>query len=111
MPVVAIAIEAELDLAPGTDPRAPGGAVTIGLCGGWDHEGPCRWPHNSRVDTSVNPAVLHVVVATDDEDMGEILTRVETGLDRDERWSLLRCAIRCLRADEQDLGERLVRSS
>jgi len=29
--------EAELDLVPGADPRAPGGAVTVALCGRWDH--------------------------------------------------------------------------
>jgi hypothetical protein len=108
--VIAIAIEAELDLSPGTDPRAPGGAVTVGLCGQWDHEGPCRWPHHSRIDTSVNPARLHVVVATDDGRTGEILNRVETSLARDERWSLRRCAIRRLSTDEQGLGRRLLSS-
>ena len=41
-------------LEPGSDERAPGGAVTVALCGHWDHEGPCRWPHFSAItpDTS-----------------------------------------------------------
>jgi hypothetical protein len=29
------------------DLRALGGAVTIRLCGHWEHEGPCRWPHHN----------------------------------------------------------------
>ena len=29
------------------DPAALGGAVTVRLCGHWEHEGPCRWPHHS----------------------------------------------------------------
>jgi hypothetical protein len=36
---------AELQLSPGADQRAPGGAVTVALCGTWEHEGACRWPH------------------------------------------------------------------
>ena len=31
------------------DSRAPGGAVTVALCGHWDHEGECRWPHLSTI--------------------------------------------------------------
>lgn len=37
--------EYRIRLEPGSDERAPGGAVTVALCGHWDHEGPCRWPH------------------------------------------------------------------
>ena len=33
------------------DQRAPGGAVTVELCGHWDHEGPCRWPHFTSVES------------------------------------------------------------
>lgn len=29
------------------DPAALGGAVTRELCGHWEHEGPCRWPHHT----------------------------------------------------------------
>ena len=38
-----------LRLSPTADERAPGGAVTVGLCGHWDHEGPCHWPHFSSI--------------------------------------------------------------
>ena len=41
--------EYRIRLEPGADKRAPGGAVTVALCGHWNHEGPCRWPHFSRI--------------------------------------------------------------
>jgi len=50
------------------DSRAIGGAVTVALCGHWDHAGPCRWPHLTTVET--NGPTLAVTVAytcTDDE--------------------------------------------
>jgi hypothetical protein len=52
--------EATVELADGADPRALGGAVTVALCGTWDHEPPCRWPHH----TDITPAAVgdrHVV--------------------------------------------------
>ena len=29
------------------DPAALGAAVTVALCGHWEHDGPCRWPHHT----------------------------------------------------------------
>ena len=40
-------------LEPGSDERAPGGAVTVALCGHWDHDGPCRWPHFSTITADI----------------------------------------------------------
>ena len=51
----AFAFEALLELEPGTDTRAPGGAVTVALCGAWEHDGPCRWPHHSDIDAGSVP--------------------------------------------------------
>jgi hypothetical protein len=31
------------------DPAALGGAVTTALCGHWEHDPPCRWPHHVEV--------------------------------------------------------------
>ena len=42
--------ECIIELAADADERAPGGAVTVALCGHWDHEGPCRWPHYSTLE-------------------------------------------------------------
>ena len=39
-----------LRLEPDADIRAPGGAITVALCGHWEHEGACRWPHFSSIE-------------------------------------------------------------
>jgi VCBS repeat-containing protein len=53
--------EATVELADGADPRALGGAITVALCGNWDHEPPCRWPH--QTDVAATPAG-HTVTTT-----------------------------------------------
>ena len=52
--------EAPVGLEDGADPRALGGAITVALCGHWEHEPPCRWPHH----TDVSAAEDHHVVRT-----------------------------------------------
>lgn len=46
--------EADIALHPEVDPRAVGGAVTVALCGHWEHEGPCCWPHNNEISELQN---------------------------------------------------------
>ncbi len=46
-------------LASDADARAPGGAITVALCGHWDHDGPCRWPHFTGIEETND--VGHVV--------------------------------------------------
>jgi hypothetical protein len=36
-----------VEIAEGGDARAIGGAVTVALCGHWEHDGACRWPHHT----------------------------------------------------------------
>ena len=47
-------LEFRIRLETGADERAPGGAVTVSLCGHWDHHGPCRWPHYSNIYSEVD---------------------------------------------------------
>jgi hypothetical protein len=57
--------EAVLELEPAADPRAPGGAVTVALCGGWDHDPPCPVaPHHTEVApvATGRPATVRVRV-------------------------------------------------
>ena len=56
-------------LEPGSDERAPGGAVTVALCGHWEHDGPCRWPHLSTItpDTGGHHRLLVEFDAQEDE--------------------------------------------
>lgn len=48
-------------LEPGGDPRALGGAVTVGLCGAWEHDGPCRWPHHTATGAAAGLSTLRTV--------------------------------------------------
>src|ERR1700730_9233937 len=102
-----IAIDAELALLPDVDPRAAGGEVTVALCGHWDHDGPCRWPHNSRIVADIRQARLRSVILVPGEDREEVVRRVEVALRGDERWTVERIATGAINDDEQDLAQRL----
>ena len=103
----AIVVEAELQLSPGTDSRAPGGEVTRQLCGHWEHTGSCRWPHNSQIDTDKIPARFRTIVALPNEDRAEVVHRIEGALRDDERWQVAEFNVRSVAEDEQDLARRL----
>ena len=106
-----LAIDAELALRDDVDPRAPGGEVTVALCGHWEHEGPCRWPHNSRIDTDESPARLRTVVVVPAEERDEVVGKVETRLRADERWSVTGFSTGDINDDERELAERLARAT
>ncbi len=47
----AFAHEAKVGMATDGDSRAPGAAITVALCGRWDHEPPCPLsPHHTQAD-------------------------------------------------------------
>jgi hypothetical protein len=52
-------LSADCVLEPDADERALGGAVTVALCGHWDHEGPCRWPHHNESSNDAD-GITHV---------------------------------------------------
>ena len=104
----AFAFEARLELEPGVDPRAPGGAVTVALCGSWAHDGPCRWPHRNDFDASSSPARLRTVVIADGETAAEVAARIESALRADARWAVANCTTGEIATDEQALAARLM---
>jgi hypothetical protein len=99
--------EAELELAPGADARAPGGAVTVALCGHWDHEGPCRWPHYSEIDTDHAPARLCTVFACPEDEVAEVHAAIDTAVRTAADWTVASSQRREPHGEEVDLGERL----
>mgnify|MGYP004102951357 FL=1 len=71
-----------LQLENDADHRAPGGAVTVALCGHWDHDGPCRWPHFSTITPTDEG--LHLLVVDFDaseEDVVTVKSRIDAGLE------------------------------
>lgn len=105
----AFVVEADLALRPETDPRAPGGAVTTALCGHWEHDGPCRWPHNSHIDVEVVPARLRsVVIAINDR--AQVVGQIERALRSDVGWQVVRFEVREIVDIERALALRLAAS-
>jgi hypothetical protein len=111
--------EALIELVPGADERAPGAAVTVALCGHWEHEGTCRWPHHSSVDTRAGQSLrLRVVFAcaADDEPtvrqlIGTALGQGQVGVEPDtSRWALTTQGPSGLRPSETALANRLTGS-
>jgi len=97
---------AELVLAEGTDPAAVGAMVTVALCGHWDHEGPCRWPHLNQIDG----AHFRTIFVASTEEEPEVRRRIRAALHGDTSWRVVSDIARPLAADEQDAAAELARA-
>jgi hypothetical protein len=102
--------DAELVLNDGVDPGAAGAAVTTELCGHWEHEGPCRWPHNSDIDVDSEPARFRTVFVAEPAEEQELRVRIEGALAAADGWRVVSSGPRALTPNEQALGERLART-
>ena len=70
-----------LSLSGARDSRAPGGAVTVALCGHWEHEGDCRWPHLSTIEETPDGAYrLTVDFDASDAEVEEVVRKIYGGL-------------------------------
>jgi hypothetical protein len=107
---------ARLQLAPGSDPSAPGAAVTVALCGHWQHDGPCRWPHHTAVADVEGALEVRTVVVSDAVDEPGVRARIDDALESGEQdgpdglvstWIMLSSAADDLRPDEQELAHRI----
>jgi hypothetical protein len=103
--VEAFVVEASLALDPACDPRAPGGAVTVELCGRWDHDGPCRWPHNSALDDTGTFRTLFVASSSE---APTVASRIEHALRAGPHWQVTRFTERAVSEDERELASRLL---
>jgi hypothetical protein len=108
--------DAVLELEPGGDERAPGGAITVALCGSVDHPPPCpHAPHFTGVTAEGSRLGIRVLFATEDEaaDRAAIDAALRSGgyVDaegRGSRWSLVSSAPGVVRDDEREHGARLI---
>jgi hypothetical protein len=104
----AYVIEAELVLSAGMDPAAVGAAVTVELCGHWEHEGACRWPHNSAIDDSQDPARLRTLFVADEAEAAAVGDRIEASLRGATAWTVVSIRSRPVATAEQPLAKRLL---
>jgi len=107
---------ATLVLAEGGDARAPGGAVTVQLCGDWVHDNPCRWPHHTSVSTDGDRVDVRCVAVVADpaetERVRDLVVRglalgVLDGPEGRSTWTVVEEGPDDLREDERELAERL----
>ena len=103
----------------GGDERAPGAAVTVALCGHWDHEPPCPLaPHSTAAQRSGGQVRLRVLFAAEPAAEAEVRQRIEAALSRDSltgpdgvvtHWPLRGAQAGRLRDDEAQQAAQLVR--
>ena len=115
----AFAHNAVLSLNPEGDERAPGAAVTVALCGHWEHEPPCPLsPHYVRVERVENDLRVRVIFAVEPEAEHEVRRRIEGALSGQWEfpdgfttpWRLLGSQPGDLSTEEADQAERLMQS-
>ena len=104
----AFVVEAELVLRDGIDPAAVGAAVTVELCGHWQHAGSCRWPHNSAIETQRDRARFRTLFVADEPEAALVRERIETALRGGLGWRVLLVQSRPVAEAERVLAERLL---
>jgi hypothetical protein len=114
----AFAHEAILVMDPEADERAPGAAVTVALCGHWDHEPPCPLsPHRVHADRVDNELHVRVLFAAEREAEREVRRRIEQALSGQWRfpdgfttpWQVQESRPSEMSSEEAGQAERLIR--
>lgn len=74
--------DAVVTLDPGGDSRALGGAITVALCGHWDHEPPCPLSphHTDAVPADDGTVRLHVVFEAEPDDEARVRALIDQAL-------------------------------
>jgi hypothetical protein len=100
--------DAVVTMDPTGDERAPGGAITVALCGSSDHEPPCPLaPHATGAERSGGEVRLRILFAAEPDDEPRVRTLIEDSLAQAGTWRLVSSGASPVRADEQDHAARL----
>ena len=73
-------------MPPGGDVRAPGAAITLELCGSWDHDGPCPLaahyasPQRDDSQGDGDRLVVRVIFSCEPANEAEVRRRIEHAL-------------------------------
>ena len=100
--------ELMLAMDPGADPAGPGAVVTAALCGGWEHEGPCRWPHHTAVSPAGDALRVRTVFVAAPEDEHEVRARIASALVHAPGWFVIAGGPSQVTEDEAALAGRLL---
>lgn len=115
----AFAHEAVLVMEPDADMRAPGAAVTVALCGHWDHEPPCPLaPHRVSADEDGGELRVRILFAAEPDTEGEVRHLIDRALSGRLKfpegfttpWRLRASWPSEVSAEETDHAERLIRN-
>ncbi len=116
----AFAHDAVLRMASGADIRTPGGALTVALCGHWDHQAPCPIaPHHTRAVRGVDRVHSRILFATEPELEPLVRQLISRALDRGQlkgpdgrlsSWQVLSSTPGIVTPHEGDHAQRLVSS-
>jgi hypothetical protein len=109
--------EASLLMDAEGDLRAPGAAITVELCGSWEHTPPCPLaPHHTSHQRDGNVVALRVVFAAEPEAENEVRRRIESALAAgrlngpdgvETSWSFLQGAAGSLSEAEREQAQRI----
>jgi hypothetical protein len=115
----AYAHDAVLTMGPDADIRAPGGAITVALCGRIDHDPPCPVaPHHTAAERDGDAVRLRILFATEPARAAEVRSGIEDALRAGAfdgpdggttTWQLREAAPGTISPAELDHAERLTR--
>ena len=106
----AFVAEAQLILLAGVDPAAVGAAVTTELCGHWEHEGPCRWPHNNQIEQVEENFTFRTLFIAPSKEEHDVRNPIKHALRRSDGWEVVRIVGRNVTPSEAALAARLATS-
>jgi hypothetical protein len=102
----AYAHDAVVAMPPDGDLAAPGAAITVALCGHWEHEGPCPLaPHHTAAERAGDAVNLRLLFATEPDREAEVRERVEAALAAG--WTVRASAPAAVRPAEAEHARRL----
>jgi hypothetical protein len=77
----AYAHDAVVTMRPGGSPNALGGAITVALCGHWDHQPPCPLaPHYVTAFPDGENVTLRILFATEPTNEGRVRSLIDRAL-------------------------------
>ena len=113
----AFAHDAVLVLEEGGDERAPGGAITVALCGSVAHEPPCPLaPHHTKAHRTAGGLTLRLLFAAEPTDEARVRELVDEVLSRGwgdslagrTTWDLVESGPSPVAPDEVEHAQRLI---